>query len=316
MIKDVAGDGNCLFRAMADQFTGEPNTHATYRKQICDYIFYNRQDFEPFIEDDEPFDAYLTRMRRNATWGGHLEIQACTMLYQVNITIHQLNQPRWDLSFPGHSMKTIHFSYHQGQHYSSVRMIGDNGGTPHTIEIQTRGPKAISKSQKKESEIPLEEELIIMEHTSCNNFDFIRQVLLENYGDIESSIEFIFLVGPDNLEFQQEYLDKPYDSSNQKSNKSPENPKEYTEKKHPQKNNHNKYTENEKENQQNKLDVIKSKQPKNHETNKERKERNRAEKNSIEIIQQPQPPPVVVNPSSTEDADITPLVIDLGSVQI
>jgi OTU domain-containing protein 3 len=233
MIKDVAGDGNCLFRAMADQFTGEPNNHATYRKQICDYIFYNRQDFEPFIEDDEPFDAYLTRMRRNATWGGHLEIQACSMLYQVNITIHQLNQPRWDLSFPGIAMKTIHFSYHQGQHYSSVRMIGDNGGPPHAIEIQTRGPKTISKSQKKEPEIniPREEELIIMEHTSCNNFEFIRQVLLENYGDIETSIEFIFVVGPDNLEFQQEYLDKPYDS-HQKSNKPPENPKEeYKEKK-------------------------------------------------------------------------------------
>jgi len=221
MIKDVAGDGNCLFRAMADQFTGEPSNYATYRKQICEFILYNRQDYEPFIEDDEPFDEYIARMRKNGTWGGHLEIQACSMAYQVNVTIHQLNQPRWELTYPGFATKTIHLSYHDGQHYSSVRMLGDNSrnGHPEPIEMKTGRPN--TNKEKKESDIfiPVEEELIVMDHTGCTNLAFIRQVLLDNYGDIESTVEYIFIVGPDNEEIQREYLEKfPDPSLYQKSN--------------------------------------------------------------------------------------------------
>jgi len=122
----VAGDGNCLFRAIADQLDGNPDNHPKYRKRICEYIEINRLDFEPFIEDDEPFDEYMTRMKRNATWGGQMEIQACSLAYSCNITIHQLNKPRWDMAtFPASQVKTIHLSYHQGEHYSSVRKIGD-----------------------------------------------------------------------------------------------------------------------------------------------------------------------------------------------
>jgi hypothetical protein len=41
-------------------------------------------------------------MYRNGTWGGNIEIQAASMLYQLNITVHQLNQPRWEIvNFPG-----------------------------------------------------------------------------------------------------------------------------------------------------------------------------------------------------------------------
>ena len=34
----------------------------------------NRDDFEPFIEDDEKFDDYLNRMSWDKEWGGNLEI--------------------------------------------------------------------------------------------------------------------------------------------------------------------------------------------------------------------------------------------------
>lgn len=67
-VKDVAGDGNCMFRAICDQMQGDPNNHATFRRQICDYMQANRDNFEPFFmgEDErvESFDDYLTSMRR------------------------------------------------------------------------------------------------------------------------------------------------------------------------------------------------------------------------------------------------------------
>jgi len=329
-IKDVAGDGNCLFRAMADQMVGDPNNYSTYRKQICDYIFHNREDFEPFIEDDEPFEAYLTRMRRNATWGGHLEIQACCMLYQVNITIHQLNQARWELNYPGMPTRTIHFSYHQGQHYSSVRMIGDvnRSGAPQSIELQikSRNPTA-QKQQKKQDDIviPTEEELIIMDHTNCCNIAFIRQVLLENFGDIDAAVEFILIVGSDNQEFQREYLEKPFDPEEFQNTKIPTNDnKQYNIKEKERKNQQQYNSNNNKPNNQRPAPEPKetkiNKQPQ-HESNRDRKERQRMEKFS-----NPDPKPVLApapkddeeegSPPNPETQDIANIIVDLGSVQI
>jgi len=340
-IKDVAGDGNCLFRAMADQMTGDPNNHSTYRKQICDYIFHNREDFEPFIEDDEPFEAYLTRMRRNATWGGHLEIQACCMLYQVHITIHQLNQARWELNYPGMPVRTIHFSYHQGQHYSSVRMIGDvnRNGAPQSIELQIKSRNPTNNTQKQQQKkqdeivIPTEEELIIMDHTNCCNIAFIRQVLLENFQNIDAAVEFILIVGPDNQEFQREYLEKPFDPEEFQNTKppitKPNNDKQYNIKEKERKNqqqqynsnNNNKPNKNQKPAPDPKEKVI-NKLPQ-HESNRERKERLKMEK----FTNNPDPKPAVVISSKDDDEeapphnpeqipDISNIIVDLGSVQI
>lgn len=38
------------------------------RQEIVDYIEAHREFFEPFIEDDEPFDKYCSSMRKNARW--------------------------------------------------------------------------------------------------------------------------------------------------------------------------------------------------------------------------------------------------------
>lgn len=39
--------------------------------------------FEPYMEDDEPFGAYLRRMRGDAEWGGNQELVAASQLYKV-----------------------------------------------------------------------------------------------------------------------------------------------------------------------------------------------------------------------------------------
>ena len=37
-LKDVIGDGNCLFRAFADQVDGNENTHLIMRQEACRYM--------------------------------------------------------------------------------------------------------------------------------------------------------------------------------------------------------------------------------------------------------------------------------------
>lgn len=47
-------------------------------------------DFEPFIEDEEPFEKYCDSMLEDGTWAGHMELQAASILKRKNICIHMV----------------------------------------------------------------------------------------------------------------------------------------------------------------------------------------------------------------------------------
>lgn len=50
----------------------------------------NREMFEPFIEDDVPFDEYCQSMEKDGTWAGHMELQAASLVTHSNICIHRV----------------------------------------------------------------------------------------------------------------------------------------------------------------------------------------------------------------------------------
>lgn len=47
------------FRAISDQLEGMPEHYDRIRQQCVSFIEENRDNFEPFIEDDVPFDKVL-----------------------------------------------------------------------------------------------------------------------------------------------------------------------------------------------------------------------------------------------------------------
>ena len=51
----------------------------------------NREMFEPFIEDEVPFDEYCQSMEKDGTWAGHMELQAASLVTHSNICIHRVN---------------------------------------------------------------------------------------------------------------------------------------------------------------------------------------------------------------------------------
>lgn len=64
------------------------------------------------------------------TYGGNDSIVAFSRCYGVNIVIHQLNERCWVIEGdkyrkPDDPKRDLHISYHNGDHYSSVRRIGD-----------------------------------------------------------------------------------------------------------------------------------------------------------------------------------------------
>jgi OTU domain-containing protein 3 len=51
--------------------------------------------FEPFIEDDVPFEDYCKTMDDDGTWAGNMELQAASLVTRSNICIHRNMSPRW-----------------------------------------------------------------------------------------------------------------------------------------------------------------------------------------------------------------------------
>ncbi|CAM8921906.1 unnamed protein product [Rhodiola kirilowii] len=128
---EVTADGNCFFRALAGQLEGDEEEHQKYRDMVVKFIEKNREMFEPFIEDEVPFETYCRSMEKDGTWAGHMEIQAASLVTHCNICIHRSMSPRWYIrNFNDSEARMVHLSYHDGEHYNSVRLKEDTCAGP------------------------------------------------------------------------------------------------------------------------------------------------------------------------------------------
>jgi OTU domain-containing protein 3 len=84
----MGSDGNCLFRAISDQLEGDEKFHRKYRQDAYDFIEQNKEQYAPFIEDDETIDQYLSDLIKDGIWGGQIELQALSLKYSFNFIVH------------------------------------------------------------------------------------------------------------------------------------------------------------------------------------------------------------------------------------
>ncbi|XP_059085347.1 OTU domain-containing protein 3-like [Tigriopus californicus] len=140
-LREVPGDGNCLFRALSDQLHGTSEEHANYRQDVVNFMRQHVSDYEPFLVDEPSFDRHLELLAQDGTFGGNDSIVAFSRMLTVTVVIHQLNEPLWQVhgSPDGSSCPMeLHISYHNGDHYNSVRRIGDRLGIgPANIKINS-----------------------------------------------------------------------------------------------------------------------------------------------------------------------------------
>lgn len=134
-IRDIDGDGNCLFRSFSDQLDGCEIRHFDYRLQAVEYMRAHEAQFKPYVDEDETtWEDYLKNMSKDGEWGDHMELQALSQALHINIIIHMKGAAPFCLfNFPRRT-RTIHLSYHMGElfgeHYSSVRKRGDDDRAP------------------------------------------------------------------------------------------------------------------------------------------------------------------------------------------
>ncbi|XP_076421643.1 OTU domain-containing protein 3 isoform X1 [Peromyscus maniculatus bairdii] len=200
-LREVPGDGNCLFRALGDQLEGHSRNHLRHRQETVDYMIRQREDFEPFVEDDVPFEKHVASLAKPGTFAGNDAIVAFARNHQLNVVIHQLNAPLWQIrGTDKSSVRELHIAYRYGEHYDSVRRINDNSEAPAHLQtdFQMLHQDGANKKEKiKTKGVDFEdgprdevEDAVqkVGNATGCSDFNLIVQNLeAENY-NIDSAI--------------------------------------------------------------------------------------------------------------------------------
>ncbi|KAG5362510.1 OTU domain-containing protein 3 [Yarrowia sp. C11] len=146
----IQGDGNCLFRSLADQLYGKDDLKMAMviRQSVVDYMKKHSAYFEIFYssEWDESWEAYIDRMSRSSVYGGNLELAAFASAYQLDVVVYQADlryvitpideskgekKVELEQDQGGERPEKVHIAYHTWEHYSSVRCInGPHSGSP------------------------------------------------------------------------------------------------------------------------------------------------------------------------------------------
>jgi len=181
IVRDIKPDGNCLFRAVSDQLTGLQTGHKLYREE-CVYEYQsNPEAYAPFLVD-ETLEDYIEKVAKDGEWGGNLELIALSRRLHLDIIVHQFNRPRFEIHYEGSPIQTIHISYHEGDHYNSIRRSDDDKES--RAAIITATPTLRDVSNKKEVEI-------VSQQTGCKNRNYISECLTMFEGDMDSTVLFM-----------------------------------------------------------------------------------------------------------------------------
>mmetsp|Transcript_7444 Transcript_7444/g.10651 ORF Transcript_7444/g.10651 Transcript_7444/m.10651 type:complete len:308 (-) Transcript_7444:8-931(-) len=140
-IDEVRADGNCLYRAVAQQLSiveDKVLSHESIRSVCADTLTENREEYEPFADLSDhgvaTFEAYIEKVRNSSEWGGHLELRALAIALDKTIVVYSADSaPLYICKEEGEGSgntgdeedDVIRLSYHRhyyalGEHYNSV----------------------------------------------------------------------------------------------------------------------------------------------------------------------------------------------------
>ncbi|XP_033891468.3 OTU domain-containing protein 4 isoform X2 [Acipenser ruthenus] len=116
--KEIAKDGSCLFRAVAEQILHCQNRHLEVRHSCASYLRRNRSKYEAFIEGT--FEEYLKRLENPQIWVGEVEISALSLIYKHDFLIYQEpGKPPVNITENNFPDK-VSLCFLNGNHYDSV----------------------------------------------------------------------------------------------------------------------------------------------------------------------------------------------------
>ena len=122
--KKVRGDGNCQFRALADQLFRDQERHAEIRAAVVAQLRRAREAYSVFVPED--FDAYVREMSRATTWGDHITLQAAADAYGVAMCVISSYKDNFVIEIQPtakRSERVLWISFWAEVHYNSIYHI-------------------------------------------------------------------------------------------------------------------------------------------------------------------------------------------------
>ena len=91
--KDVIGDGNCGYRAIANQLFGNENYHNIIRSDVYNYLKLNSERFKElnFEVNGEMIDSekYIKKIKKSVFWMGDFKMSVINKIYDVNFYLFE-----------------------------------------------------------------------------------------------------------------------------------------------------------------------------------------------------------------------------------
>lgn len=199
-IKEIGGDGNCLFRAFADQLYADQDQHPFIRQVCMDYIETERDFYKNFVVGgNSRFNEYMARKRTEGVWGDDLEIQALSEIYDRPIEIYAYSaEPMRTFHEVNQNNRTpIRLSYHGASHYNSVKKITQENEPLLDTEIgdieSTALKNATERAEQRKENRPIESNNVVRgsEATLIKDIINLSRKEFENAGrrDMEIALE-------------------------------------------------------------------------------------------------------------------------------
>ena len=112
----VKRDGNCLFRAVAEQVYCDPNLFESLRNSCVDFMEEEEKWCSEFVAENFFYKKYLSDLRKDGFWGGNLEIFALSNMFNRPFEIYENSV----------KPKVVDFSKNQGNNIPPIRVCFRN----------------------------------------------------------------------------------------------------------------------------------------------------------------------------------------------
>ncbi|WCJ28101.1 OVARIAN TUMOR DOMAIN-containing deubiquitinating enzyme 11 [Euphorbia peplus] len=122
----IEGDGNCQFRALADQLFRNPEYHKHIRRQIIKQLKHFRKLYEGYVP--MKYKSYLKKMKKSGEWGDHVTLQAAADRFGTKICLVTSFRDTCYIEIIPHDKnpsREVWLSFWSEVHYNSLYGTGD-----------------------------------------------------------------------------------------------------------------------------------------------------------------------------------------------
>ncbi|KAG5552153.1 hypothetical protein RHGRI_010302 [Rhododendron griersonianum] len=139
----MEGDGNCQFRALADQLFRNPDYHKHVRKKVVKQLKHFRKSYESYVP--MKYRSYLKKMKKLGEWGDHITLQGAADCFEVKICLVTSFRDTCYIEIlpkDKNPSREIWLSFWSEVHYNSLYGVGaDLDFSRHFTDVPTRAPR-------------------------------------------------------------------------------------------------------------------------------------------------------------------------------